>query len=99
MYVKLSFFNVFCCTTTTCFFYCPCFYKAFRDRKILKNVVVYDQKPNFEVICIGLKCKAELYQKVHIPGPRLSDQMFNAMKKLLIQHFFRIDGQCKIVPE
>ena len=82
MYMKLFFFNVF--VATTCFSYCPCFYKAFRDGKMLKNAVAYDQKPNFEVICICLKCKAELYKKVHIPGPRLSDQMFNAIKKLLI---------------
>ena len=68
------------------FFY-PYFYKAFRDGKILKNTAVYDQKLSFEVICICLKFKAELYQKVHIPGPPLSDQMFNAMKKLLIQYF------------
>ena len=52
---------------------------------MLKNAVAYDQKPSFEVICICLKCATELYKKVHIPGPRLSDQMFNAMKKLLIQ--------------
>ena len=65
---------------------------------MLKNAVAYDQKPNFEVICICLNCEAELYKKVHIPGPRLSDQMFNAMKKLLIQYFCRINGPCKIVP-
>ena len=104
MYLKLFFFNI-CIAKTTYFLFCPYFYTAFRDGKILKNAVVYDQKLSFEVICICLKCKAEIYQKVHIPGPRLSDQMFNAMKKYMNINGHidgridrRIDGHCKIVP-
>ena len=65
--------------------------------KILKNAVVYEQKPSCEIICICLKCKKEVLTIVSIIGS-LNDGTFNELKKLLIQYFFRVDEHCKTVP-
>ena len=90
---EVFFFNV-CVSKTNCFFFCPCFFKAFTSGKILKNAVVYEQKPSCEIICICLKCKKEVLTKVRIIGS-LNAGMFNDLKKLLIQYFFRVDEHCK----
>ena len=50
------FFFIVCVSKTNCFFFCPCFFKAFISGKILKDAVVYEQKRSCEIICIYLKC-------------------------------------------
>ena len=60
--------------------------------KILKNAIVYEQKPSCEMICICLKCKKEVLTKVRIIRS-LNDGIFNKFKRLLIQCLFRVDEQ------
>ena len=43
-------YNV-CVAKITCFYFCPRFYKSFKNGKIPKNSVIFDRTPSKEVIC------------------------------------------------
>ena len=45
--VKLSFRCNDSVGKTTCFYFCPFFYKSFRNGKIPKNSVIFDKKPSW----------------------------------------------------
>ena len=47
------FYNVYV-AKTTCFYFCACFYKFFRNEKILKESVIFFKKNSEEVICCCL---------------------------------------------
>ena len=44
---------------TACFYFCPCFYKAFLRGKIYKKSIVYCQLQ--EIACCCLDCRKELF--------------------------------------
>ena len=52
------FYNV-CVAETTSFYFCHCFYKAFDNGQILKNSIIYEEKPSSEVICCSFDCRKQ----------------------------------------
>ena len=41
------------------FYFCHCFYKAFDNGQILKNSIIYEEKPSSEVICCSFDCRKQ----------------------------------------
>lgn len=71
-----------CVAETTCFYFCPCFYKAFIKGQILKNSIIYEQKPSDEVICCSLNCRKQIISTTkYLEEP---NDFFNDLQKMSI---------------
>ena len=79
-----------CVGKTTCFYFCPCFHKAFVTGHVLKNSVICEQDPNDEVICCCIDCRKQIIS-VTSYCEELNDYFFNKFKKILSQYFFAYD--------
>ena len=71
----------------SCFYFCPRFYRAFKEENITKDSIVLQLYPYEEIVVCCCIC----HKKICLISSRfeddLSDRFFNELKKLLIQYF------------
>ena len=69
-----------------CFYFCDHFYKAFREKKSIKNASVLQPHPTEEVIVYCLECQKKNYD-ICSKFDNLSERFFIEAKKNLIQYY------------